>query len=702
MSALTPVHLAIATLDFAVMTLWGVMALQHARALATGRERGPISRLRPPLGVALVVIYLTAGLFALSPLGIHSRTTRLSMLVFSLNDVAGFAGVAIFRNLSWYFGPPGSPPTRLWLAVNYVPTVVLSVIALAGGALLPVASGKLLPWDVLPWDVLTWAYLALMFGLILSRLFAVTRGSAWRAGALGTYTRPDLVVMGAALAILLAVVALATRESSAHDLWLQGLMALFGGLVALPLAVRDLGAVIRDTLLALLSLAIGAAIAGLDWWLIVRLAPAAERPALFVFLLATTFLFVTGPVREQLEVTLDRALFRRSWDRLDRLLAALRQLSPELGREDAGRKALESLIQLMGLDGAALLLRDDGEIEAGRIDIGPLAEAWPRGGGADGLVERPLVGGELSLLPRELRLARAAAGIVAVFRVEGTAGLRGHLVLVNRDLVGASLREHDIQTIEAFCHQLGLLFDGVDLLERAVDVERNLGHAEKLATVGELAARIAHEIRNPITAARSLAQQLVRECDPRFREEHQLILEELERVERQVQALLRYARRDELDRKPVDLGEFVRTTARQVQPRLGPVGIELCLSTPGGVIASVDRERLRGVLVNLVENARDALAGVAGERHLNLGVTQLERSARIRVSDSGPGVPEDELARIFEPFVSTKSHGTGLGLAIARRTIEAHGGQIRASRALEGGLCFEIDLPLEIGQDGAA
>ena len=83
-------------------------------------------------------------------------------------------------------------------------------------------------------------------------------------------------------------------------------------------------------------------------------------------------------------------------------------------------------------------------------------------------------------------------------------------------------------------------------------------------------------------------------------------------------------------------------------------------------------------------------------------MTQLERSARIRVSDSGPGVPEDELARIFEPFVSTKSHGTGLGLAIARRTIEAHGGQIRASRALEGGLCFEIDLPLEIGQDGAA
>lgn len=691
-----PIHIAIATLDFIVMTLWGVMALQHGRALLTGRERGPISRLRPPLGIALVLIYLTAGLLALSPEGIHERTAGVSLALFALNDIGGFAGVAIFRHLTWYFGPNAGAPSRFWLGLNYGPAVGLSVFALLAGGLGATASR-----GILLWDVLTWGYLAAMFSLILLRLFRVTRARWWRAGALGSFTGPDLTVIGLGVLILIAVVFLAFGESVAHDLWLQGLMGVFGGLIALPLAVRDLGTVLRDTLLALISIALGAALAALDWWLIIRFAAAPERTPLFVFLLAASFLFVTGPVREQLEKTLDKLLFRRSWDRQDRLLSALSQFSPELGREETCQDALKSLIRIMSLDGAAFLPRDEHAIEAGKLDVSKLAAAWPRGEAADSLLDRPLVGGEVGQLPTELRSLRADAGIVAVFRVQGRIGLRGHLLLSHRDRVGASLREHDIQAIEAFGHQLGLLLDGIDLLERAVAVERSLGHAEKLATVGELAARIAHEIRNPVTAARSLAQQLVREPDAPFREELQIILDELERVERQIKSLLRFARNDELERSPVDLGELLRTTVRQVQPRLGPLGIEVCLETAPGVIANVDREKLRGVLVNLLENARDALATSTGERHLGLAVTRLDHSARIRVTDSGPGVSEEDLAQIFEPFVSSKAHGTGLGLAIARRTVEAHGGWIQASPALEGGLCFEIDLPLEIGQEGS-
>src|SRR5439155_300092 len=108
------------------------------------------------------------------------------------------------------------------------------------------------------------------------------------------------------------------------------------------------------------------------------------------------------------------------------------------------------------------------------------------------------------------------------------------------------VRQGPGEAFQVFVAQLALLLDGADLLARTVAVERSLAHAEKLAALGELAARIAHEIRNPVTAARSLAQQLSREPGLPWVAEHRLILEELERVERRVGELLRFARRDEL------------------------------------------------------------------------------------------------------------------------------------------------------------
>ena len=113
------------------------------------------------------------------------------------------------------------------------------------------------------------------------------------------------------------------------------------------------------------------------------------------------------------------------------------------------------------------------------------------------------------------------------------------------------------------------MLDGAGLLARAVAVERSRAHAEKLAAIGELAARVAHEIRNPVTAARSLAQQLAREPASPLNAEHAgLILSELERVERQVAALLRFARREEFQFAPVDLGELARATVERSRTRL--------------------------------------------------------------------------------------------------------------------------------------
>jgi signal transduction histidine kinase len=263
-------------------------------------------------------------------------------------------------------------------------------------------------------------------------------------------------------------------------------------------------------------------------------------------------------------------------------------------------------------------------------------------------------------------------------------------------LLGTVITDEDGQVIHWFTDQLALVLDGTELLGRVVTIERSLAHAEKLSAIGELAARVAHEIRNPVTAARSLAQSLCREPTSPLNTEHAgLILGELERVERQIAALLRFARREDLHLEAVDLGALARETVRHLHPRLQGAGIGCDLEAPEGIVAHVDREKIRQVLINLIENSIDALAEADGDRRIALHVARANGHARVRVADTGPGVPEESLPRIFEPFFSLKSHGTGLGLAIVKRTIEAHGGQVAAEGSPGHGLSLEVALPLE-------
>jgi len=349
----------------------------------------------------------------------------------------------------------------------------------------------------------------------------------------------------------------------------------------------------------------------------------------------------------------------------------------------------------MRFDGAAILFRDGGVVPVRGLASSELERAWPRGRDAEVLTRRTLLGGELSELPPELGLARRNAGVVGLWLVVGANRLWGHLV-VRADLLAASLREEDVQTIEGFCDQLGLLLDGTELLARAIAVERSLAHAEKLAVIGEFAARVVHEIRNPVTAARSLAQQL--EADLVTGEDAEaarVILEELDRVERQVADLLRLARRDELRIESIELGELVRTTVNRFSDRFRSGALEVTHASREPVHARGDREQVRQVLVNLIENAIDALAAHSGARRLHFEVGRANGCAHLNVADTGPGVPPSDLERIFEPFWSSKPNGTGLGLAIVKRTIEAHGGRIAATLAPVGtGLHFRIELPL--------
>jgi C4-dicarboxylate-specific signal transduction histidine kinase len=143
----------------------------------------------------------------------------------------------------------------------------------------------------------------------------------------------------------------------------------------------------------------------------------------------------------------------------------------------------------------------------------------------------------------------------------------------------------------------------------------------------------------------------------------------------------------------VDVAALLRGAAAPFAPRVRTAGVTLSIDAPDGLGIRADRERLRQALANLIDNALDALA-TAGtpERRLALTAAAADGGVTLRVSDNGPGAAPDVLSRLFEPFFTGKAHGTGLGLAIVRRTVEAHGGSIRADGT--NGMTFEIGLPV--------
>ncbi|MEO1088880.1 MAG: ATP-binding protein, partial [Acidobacteriota bacterium] len=231
------------------------------------------------------------------------------------------------------------------------------------------------------------------------------------------------------------------------------------------------------------------------------------------------------------------------------------------------------------------------------------------------------------------------------------------------------------------CEPAGEVFqrlEASDLMRRARRAERELARTEKLAALGETAARLAHEVRNPLTAARSLAQLMAQEpLSPDNAEHGALVVRELDRVEKRVQAMLEFARRECLRVSPVDLDELVQTTLRELETFFTTYAVEVRYDPPPApVTVAGDRERLRQVVVNLITN------GVEAQRQsprLTLTVERTADGASLHVRDRGPGVPEPLRGRLFEPFVSSKAKGTGLGLAISQRIAGAHGGRLETT-----------------------
>src|SRR5437762_5492042 len=662
-------RLLAAAVYFVPALLWAVFAQSIWGFL---RKRRPRSR-------AFVVLFIVGGLVALHyALWVlialaRSRATRVALLATSDADTAVL--LAVGRHFARLWPVRADPPRPAWLGVNY------GAAALAAGVFVLADLGTLALPGATSFVPFT-GYLLAMAALTVWDVQRLARSGAWQPGRLDEASSADVIALALGFALVAATVAADSLGGATERLFAGGgaspalvasvlLHAGAGLVVAVPFVVRDLA----DTLRGFVTTAVMiAATAGLVLGLHAlgaRVADAELRRLLDLGAVLGVVL-VLVPAQGWLRAAIDRLVYRRSRRRWAEVHAVLHTLSPELGVLECCRRALGELARALQLRGAAFLLAGGEAVTHGAFALAPLAAAWARWAGA--LPPHAFGTSRFRDLPLPLIEALIEADVVAIVPVVSPRRLWGH-VLVRTDLLRASFSDEDDQAIDAIADQLGLVLDAAELLARTVAVERSLAHAEQLAAIGELAARIAHEIRNPITAARSLAQQLVQE-ESAFGEEHRLILAELERVEKQVAALLRFARREEFRFEGVDLGELARATVAGFRARLEAAGVGVELELADGVTARADREKMRQVLINLIENALDALAASPAPRRLGIGVGTANGSAMLHLSDSGTGVPADVLPHLFEPFYSRKAAGTGLGLAIATRTVAAHGRSI--------------------------
>lgn len=234
-------------------------------------------------------------------------------------------------------------------------------------------------------------------------------------------------------------------------------------------------------------------------------------------------------------------------------------------------------------------------------------------------------------------------------------------------------------------------FTGIlhDLSDRVV-LEQRLAEQKSLAKLGEMAAVVAHEVKNPIAGIRGALQVITSRMPAEQRDRGVLvdIIARLDALNRIVQDMLMFARPRALRSEPIALHALLNDTAAMI--RRDPSLQDLDIDIQGSADISGDREMLQLVFQNILINAGQAMEG---RGCINVSIVPVDSRCRVTVADRGPGMPREVCEKAFEAFFTTKHRGTGLGLPIAKRVVEAHGGSIAIDVPASGGTIISIELP---------
>jgi two-component system, NtrC family, sensor histidine kinase HydH len=445
---------------------------------------------------------------------------------------------------------------------------------------------------------------------------------------------------------------------------------------------------------------------------------ARERFFLHAVVASLVLLLLFDPLRARVEEKISQFFFRERYHFEQVITSLRRRIARVLEVDQLAQLMVDGLAESRRVTHAAVYLVDeDGRGHDLKGHLGPepprrieLAPARP-------LLDRLSREGVLILEAMERELGERRQGgedreAETVYEVVQTMEAMGASLCLamqseQGDLYGL-VGVRDDRMRDAFSPEEVQLLAGL-AAQAAITVEnsrlyRRMKERDRLAALGEMAAGLAHEIRNPLGAIKASAQYLSEEEDPGPGGEFlDIIVDEVDRLNRVVSSFLDYARPSEGDPEPIDVNATVDRTMQLLRPECAAAAVraELLLD-PDLPKVRIDVEQLRQVLINLVQNALQAMEGggqltveTGSREHRRLHV-QVRREVEIRVRDTGPGIDENVLKNLFVPFVTTKSRGTGLGLAISQRIINAAGGIIEARSAPGHGTTFIVRLPASL------
>jgi signal transduction histidine kinase len=453
--------------------------------------------------------------------------------------------------------------------------------------------------------------------------------------------------------------------------------------------------------------------------LLIKLVDLNEIGLLFLnaLIASTAIIIVFEPLRSMLERVVNRWMFQEKYElfrRIESLRADLmnvidvRDLVPRvLSALEDSRRVTHASMYIVDPDGSAYdLIGHVGPRPEGRIDAVAhrgFLERLRRAGvvSIEGL-ERELLAlrnkqGEereaLLLLVRVLELLNGSV----VLAILGEEQLLGMLVLRDERLREAYSSE-EIELFRGVAASIGVTLQNSQVYERMKERDR-------LAALGQMAAGLAHEIRNPLGSIKGAAQYLQpvegQNPDASTREFLDIIVEEVDRLNKIVSQFLDYARPYRGDQSPLDVNDVVRKTINLIEKERSGSKVEIVMNLHEGLPpVRADAQQLRQVFLNLTINAFDAMPQ-GGRLQVSTGLRRSTRRGasaaflEIRFRDDGIGIPPADQRNLFIPFFTTKEKGTGLGLPISQRIIENHGGTIEVRSQPGSGSTFTVLLPVE-------
>lgn len=297
------------------------------------------------------------------------------------------------------------------------------------------------------------------------------------------------------------------------------------------------------------------------------------------------------------------------------------------------------------------------------------------------------------------KLCNSTFAAVPLIAINKTIGI----IVVDNPESGSEITQEQLHFLQLFANQAGMAIENSILYNQIEETNDNLRdarerllHGERLAAIGEMAANLAHELKNPLITIGGFAGRLLKTLPEETREHSyaDTIVSEVGRLEKMLTEILSFSRKPTICFSRCDLLEILQECISSCTTTLEDSNITLSAQLKtGSWPLSGDPHQLKQVFLNLMLNACDAMPN-GGRLGITLDIAPLdEKSAVVSIQDTGGGIPKETLPRIFSPFFTTKHHGTGLGLAIANRIAINHYGSIEALNS-ENGALFKVTLPL--------